>query len=69
VLLVFWLVLLFASYGLFAPPHTTTIVVFLLSSVATAGAVVLLVNLERPGRGFVHFSAAPMEHAVAAMSQ
>jgi hypothetical protein len=69
VLLVFWLVLLFASYGLFAPRHTTTMVVFLLASVATAGAVVLLVDLQRPGRGFVHFSAAPMEHAVAAMGQ
>ncbi len=68
-LLVFWLVLLFASYGLFAPRHATTMVVLLLSSAATAGAIVLIINLERPLVGFVRLSAEPMEHAVAKLSE
>ena len=69
VLLVFWLVLLFASYGLFAPRHATTMVVLLLSSAATAGAIALIIDLERPIGGFVRLSAEPMEHAVAEMSR
>ena len=68
-LLVFWLVLEFASYGLFAPRHATTIVVLLLSSAATAGAIVLIIDLERPIGGFVRLSAEPMEHAVAELSR
>ena len=48
VLLVLWLVLLFASYGLFAPRHATTMVMLLLSSAATAGAIALIIDLERP---------------------
>jgi len=69
VLLVFWLVLLFASYGLFAPRHATTMVVLLLSSAATAGAIALIIDLERPIGGFVRLSAEPMEHAVAELSR
>jgi hypothetical protein len=69
VLLVLWLVLLFASYGLFAPRHATTMVVLLLSSAATAGAIVLIIDLERPIGGFVRLSAEPMEHAVAELSR
>jgi hypothetical protein len=69
VLLVLWLVLLFASYGLFAPRHATTMVMLLLSSAATAGAIALIIDLERPIGGFVGLSAEPMEHAVAELSR
>ena len=68
-LLVLWLVLLFASYGLFAPRHATTMVMLLLSSAATAGAIALIIDLERPIGGFVGLSAEPMEHAVAELSR
>jgi len=67
-LLMFWLVLLFGSYGLFAPRHATTIAVLFLSSAAAAGAVLLIIDLQTPFRGFVHLSAEPMRHAVEALN-
>jgi hypothetical protein len=46
-----------------------TMVVLLLSSAATAGAIVLIIDLERPMGTFVGLSAEPMEHAVAELSR
>src|SRR5262249_44363694 len=69
VLLVFWLVLLFGSYGLFAPRNTTTIVVLFLSAVAASGTILLIVDLERPYRGVIHLSAGPLQHAIAGVNR
>jgi len=41
VLLIFWLAIVFASFGVFAPANATTIVVLLLCSVAVAGGISL----------------------------
>ena len=38
-LLVFWLALLFASFGLFAPPNLTSTITLTLCALAVAGAV------------------------------
>jgi hypothetical protein len=69
VLLVFWLVLLFGSYGLFAPRHATTIVVLFLSIVAAAGAILLIIDLEHPSSGLIRLSADPLQHAVAMLNR
>jgi hypothetical protein len=69
VLLVFWLVLLFGSYGLFAPRHATTIVVLFLSAVATSGAIMLIIDLEQPSRGVIRLSAEPLQHAIVMLNR
>src|SRR5262249_28172530 len=46
-LLVFWLALLFASFGLFAPRNLTTVVVLTLCALAVAGAVGMFLELEQ----------------------
>jgi hypothetical protein len=69
VLLVFWLVLLFGSYGLFAPQHATTIVVLFLSAVAASGAILLIIDLERPSLGVIHLSPDPLHHAIAVLNR
>jgi hypothetical protein len=46
-LLVFWLVFLFASFGLFAPRNLTSAVVLTLCALAVAGAVAMFLELER----------------------
>ena len=68
-LMLLWLVLLFASYGLFAPRHLTSIVVILLSSSAASGAVLLIIDLETPYRGFVHLPPEPLQHAIDVMDE
>jgi hypothetical protein len=46
-LVVFWLALLFASFGLFAPPNLTSAVTLTLCAVAVAGAVAMFLELEQ----------------------
>jgi hypothetical protein len=68
-LLVFWLVLLFGSYGLFAPRNTTTIIMLFLSAVAVSGTILLIADLEQPYRGVIHLPANLLQHAVAVLNR
>ena len=65
ILLIFWLGLVFASFGLFAPRNATTIAVFCLCSVAVSGGVMMILELDSPFSGFVHVSGEPMRQALA----
>jgi hypothetical protein len=63
-LVVFWLALLFASFGLFAPPNLTSTVTLTLCALAVAGAVTMFLELEQGFGGVVHISPEPMRKAV-----
>jgi ABC-type amino acid transport system permease subunit len=64
VLLIFWLAVVFASFGLFAPPHSTTIVVLLLCSMAVSGGIVLIEELDNPRSGLIRLPSDPMRKAL-----
>src|SRR5262249_9270216 len=64
VLLVFWLTLLFASFGLFAPRNLISAVTLALCAVAVAGAIGMILELEQGFGRMVHISAQPMHQAV-----
>jgi hypothetical protein len=66
-LLVFWLTLLFASFGLFAPRNLTSASTLTLCAVAVAGAIGMILELEQGFGGMVHISAQPMRQAVNAL--
>jgi hypothetical protein len=63
-LLVFWLTLLFASFGLFAPRNLTSAVTLTLCALAVAGAMGMILELERGFGGLVHISPQPMHQAL-----
>jgi hypothetical protein len=63
-LLVFWLTLLFASFGLFAPRNLTSTVTLTLCAVAVAGAIGMILELERGFGRLVHISPQPMREVV-----
>jgi len=63
-LLVFRLTLLFASFGLFAPPNVTSAVTLTLCALAVAGAVGMILELEQGFGGLIHISPQPMRQAV-----
>ena len=63
-LLVFWLTLLFASFGLFAPRNLTSAVTLTLCAAAVAGAIGMILELEQGFGRMVQISAEPMHHAV-----
>ena len=60
----FWLCLLFMSFGLFAPPNVTATVVLFLCALAVAGAIQTILDLSRPFEGIVRVSAEPLRHAL-----
>jgi hypothetical protein len=66
-LLVFWLALLFFSFGLFAPHNLTSAAVLTLCALAVAGAVGMFLELEQGFGRLVHISPQPMHQAVAVL--
>jgi len=63
-LLVFWLTLLFASFGLFAPRNLTSAITLALCAMAVAGAVGMILELEKGFGDLIHVSPQPMRQAV-----
>ncbi len=63
-LLIFWLALLFASFGLFAPRNLTSAVILTLSALAVAGAISMFLELEQGFGNVIRISPEPMREAV-----
>jgi hypothetical protein len=64
VVLVFWLAVMFASFGLFAPRHATAMAVLFLGAASLSAAIFLIEELNSPLDGFVTISRAPMDRAL-----
>src|SRR3954468_14028035 len=64
VLLIFWLTIVFASFGLFAPSNSTTVVALFLCSVAVAGGIILIEELDNPTSGLIRTSPESMRRAL-----
>ena len=64
VLLIFWLSIVFASFGLFAPSNRTALVTLFLCSVAVSGGIILIEELDNPLSGFVHVPGDSMRKAL-----
>ena len=64
VLLIFWLTIVFASFGLFAPANATTIAALFLCALAMAGAIFMIEELDKPLSGFVHLPPDAMRRAL-----
>jgi hypothetical protein len=64
ILLIFWLAIVFASFGLFAQVNPTVIVALFLCSVAVSGGIYLIEELDKPLSGFIHVSPDSMRNAL-----
>jgi hypothetical protein len=69
VVLVFWLCMIFASFGLFAPPNATVIVVLCVCALSVAGAIFLILELDRSFEGLLQVSGAPLQTALAQLGR
>jgi hypothetical protein len=58
--LIFWSTILFVCFGLLAPSNGTVIAVFLVCAISVAGAVYLILEMEKPLKGTMKISSAPM---------
>ncbi len=64
VLLIFWVTVIFLSFGLFAPRNATVIVTLFLCALSVSGAIFLILELDRPFGGLVQISSAPLHSAL-----
>jgi len=64
VILVFWLIALFISFGLFAPANYTVVVSFLIAAAAASGAIFLIIEMYYPYGGLIQISSAPLRTVV-----
>ncbi len=67
-LVIFWLTLLFASFGLFAPRNGTVIAILFLCAMAISGGIFMILELGAPTRGLVRASVAPLHYALGAIT-
>ena len=64
ILLIFWLSIVFASFGLFAPANPTALVALFLCSVAVSGGIILIGELDNPLSGFIRLPSDSMHNAL-----
>jgi hypothetical protein len=64
VVLLSWLVLLFVTFGLFAPRNATLITVLLAYALSVSAALFLVIDMNRPLEGIISLSNAPMRKAL-----
>jgi hypothetical protein len=63
VTVVFWLIALFVSFGLFAQRDVVVVVSLFISAVSVSGAIFLIVEMYTPFSGLVQISRAPLRAA------
>ncbi len=68
-ILVFWLALLFASFGLLAPGNATVVGTLFVCALSVTGALVLIIDMDHPHLGFIRVSDAPLRLALERLGQ
>jgi hypothetical protein len=66
---VFWLAVIFASFGLFAPRNATVTVTLFVAALSVAGSIYLIFEMDQPYRGVVKVSSAPLRTALAELGR
>jgi hypothetical protein len=66
--LVFWLVVIFACFGLNAPRNAFVFIIMALCAVSIASAVFVILDMDTPFTGYLKISSQPMRNAFADIS-
>lgn len=64
VILICWLTIIFASFGLFSPRNATVITLLFVCACSMAAAIFLILELNRPLDGFIKVSSAPLRNVM-----
>jgi hypothetical protein len=64
IIVICWLVVIFASFGLLTPPNLTTTLALIAAAVSVASAVFLIMELDQPMGGVIRISSEPMLNAL-----
>lgn len=67
--LVVWLFVLFAGYGLMAPRNATVVAVLVVCILSVSAALFLILELDRPFAGILRISSAPLHDALSRIGE
>jgi hypothetical protein len=59
-IMVFWFVVIFMSFGMFAPRNSSVIISLFVCALSLAGSIYLIVDMDQPYSGFIKLSNAPV---------
>src|SRR5262245_4629642 len=65
VVLVFWLTMIFMSFGVFAPRNATVVGALCVCALSVAGAIFLILEMDSPFEGLMTISPEPLRYAYA----
>src|SRR6266852_2424912 len=65
----FLVAMIFVSFGLFAPANSTVVAVLCVCALSVAGAIFLILELDRPFEGLLRISNEPVRNALARLGQ
>jgi hypothetical protein len=68
-ILVFWLVVLFAGFGLFAPLNLATVTAFAICNFSVSAAIFLILQMDQPFIGLMRISVEPLRDALEAIGR
>ena len=69
VLMVSWLVLIFASFGLFAPRNGTALATLLLGALVVSSSMFLILELDHPFGGIIPIPSQPLRNALSQLGR
>jgi hypothetical protein len=69
IVLVWWLTIIFISFGLFAPRNGTVIASLFVSALSVSSAILLMLEMYKPFKGLIQISSAPLYTALAHLGQ
>ena len=67
--MVFWLAIIFASFGLFAPRNASVTAALFVAALSVAGSIYLILEMDQPYRGLIKISSAPLRIALQELGQ
>lgn len=65
VVVVFWLTIIFASFGLLTPRNATVVAVLFLCALSVSGSMFLILEMDQPFEGMIKISSGPLRYTVA----
>ena len=69
VVLVFWLAIIFAGFGLLSAKNPTVVAILVVCALSVSGAIFLIEEMDRPLDGLMKISSAPLRNALAHLGQ
>jgi len=64
VIMVFWLCVIFAAWGVFSPRNLVVVVALLAASLSVSGATFLILEMDTPLSGWIRVSTIPIQKAI-----